>query len=201
MPTVRSFTVLPTLPDILKDLDIIARNMFWSWNPEFIELFKRIDSNLWTASGHNPVKMLGSVSQAKLDELASNQGFLGQLKQAGAKLKAYFERPTWYETVCSEFDNPTIAYFSAEFGIHECLPIYAGGLGILAGDHLKSASDLGVPLVGVGLLYQKGYFRQYLNIDGWQQEIYVENDFYNMPIELVRKESGRPLTISVEYPG
>jgi len=201
MPTVRSFTVLPTLPDILKDLDIIARNMFWSWNPEFLELFKRIDCELWSASGHNPVKMLGSVSQAKLDELASNQGFLGQLQRANEKLKSYFEKPTWYENVCSECDNPTIAYFSAEFGIHECLPIYAGGLGILAGDHLKSASDLGVPLVGVGLLYQKGYFRQYLNIDGWQQEIYVENDFYNMPIELVRKESSRPLTISVEYPG
>ncbi|MGB2809792.1 MAG: DUF3417 domain-containing protein, partial [Sedimentisphaerales bacterium] len=179
MPTVRSFTVLPTLPDILKDLDVVARNMFWSWNPEFIELFKRIDSNLWSASGHNPVKMLGSVSQAKLDELAGNQGFLGQLQRADEKLKSYFEKPTWYENVCPKCDNPTIAYFSAEFGIHECLPIYAGGLGILAGDHLKSASDLGVPLVGVGLLYQKGYFRQYLNIDGWQQEIYVENDFYN----------------------
>ena len=201
MPTVRSFTVLPTLPDILKDLDIIARNMFWSWNPEFVEIFKRIDSNLWSACGHNPVKMLGSVSQARLDELAGNQGFLGQLQRANEKLKSYFEKPTWYENVCSKCDNPTIAYFSAEFGVHECLPIYAGGLGILAGDHLKSASDLGVPLVGVGLLYQKGYFRQYLNIDGWQQEIYVENDFYNMPIELIRKESGRPLTISVEYPG
>ena len=201
MPTVRSFTVLPTLPDILKDLEIIARNMFWSWNPEFIELFKRVDSNLWTASGHNPVKMLGSVSQAKLNELASNQGFLGQLQRANEKLKSYFEQPTWFENVCTESEKPTIAYFSAEFSVHECLPIYAGGLGILAGDHLMSASDLGVPLVGVGLLYQKGYFRQYLNIDGWQQEIYIENDFYNMPIELARKESGRPLTISVEYPG
>jgi starch phosphorylase len=201
MPTVRSFTVLPTLPDILKDLESIARNMFWTWNPEFVELFKRIDSNLWTASGHNPVKMLGGVSQAKFDELASNYGFLGQLQRANEKLKSYFEKPTWYEKLYAKADKPTIAYFSAEFGVHECVPIYAGGLGILAGDHLKSASDLGVPLVGVGLLYQKGYFRQYLNIDGYQQEIYVENDFYNMPVELVRKESGRPLTISVEYPG
>ncbi|HCO96621.1 MAG TPA: alpha-glucan phosphorylase, partial [Phycisphaerales bacterium] len=182
MPTVRSFTVLPALPDLLKDLDVIARNMFWSWNPEFVELFKRIDSTLWSACGHNPVKMLGSVSQAKLDELAENQGYLGQLQRAGEKLKSYLEKPTWYEKVCSECTEPLIAYFSAEFGVHECLPIYAGGLGILAGDHLKSASDLGIPLVGFGLLYQKGYFRQYLNIDGWQQEIYVENDFYNMPI-------------------
>jgi hypothetical protein len=90
----------------------------------------------------------------------------------------------------------TLAYFSAEFGIHECLPIYAGGLGILAGDHIKSASDLGIPLVGVGLMYQKGYFRQYLNVDGWQQEVYVENDFYNMPLELVRGDNGQPLIIS-----
>jgi len=201
MPTVRSFTVLPALPDQLKDLDFIARNMYWSWNSDLLELFRRIDSNLWSACGHNPVKLLGSVSQEKLEDLAKNQGFLGQLQSAGEQLRSYLERQSWYDKVCSETNEPGIAYFSAEFGVHECLPIYAGGLGILAGDHLKSASDLGVPLVGVGLLYQKGYFRQYLNVDGWQQEIYVENDVHNMPIELVRNEDGRPLTISVEYPG
>ncbi len=201
MPSVRSFTVLPALPDLLKDLELIAKNVFWSWNPELVELFKRIDSNLWLACSHNPVKMLGNISQAKLESLAENQGFLGELRRAAEKVKAYLDGPTWFEKVCAKCSKPIIAYFSAEFGIHECLPIYAGGLGILAGDHLKSASDLGVPLVGVGLLYQKGYFRQYLNIDGWQQEVYAENDFYNMPIELVRKDSGRPLTVSVEYPG
>jgi len=201
MPSVRSFTVLPALPESLKDLEVIARNMFWSWNPEFVELFKRVDSNLWSACGHNPVKMLGNISQAKLDDLAENKGFLTQLQNTAEKLKSYLDRPTWYEKVCSKSTGPIIAYFSAEFGIHECLPIYAGGLGILAGDHLKSASDLGVPLVGVGLLYQKGYFRQDLNIDGWQNEKYIVNDFYSMPIELVRKESNQPLTISVEYPG
>lgn len=201
MPSVRRFTVLPALPESLKDLEVIARNMFWSWNPEFVELFKRVDSNLWLACRHNPVKMLGNISQAKLDDLAESQGFLAQLQDAADKLKSYLDRPTWYEKVCSKSTEPIIAYFSAEFGLHECLPIYAGGLGILAGDHLKSASDLGVPLVGVGLLYQKGYFRQYLDVDGWQNEKYIENDFYSMPIELVRKESGRPLTISVEYPG
>jgi starch phosphorylase len=200
MPTVHSFTVLPALPDSLKGLEAIAKNMFWSWNPEFVELFKRIDSNLWAACGHNPINLLGSISQAKLDALAENQGFLCELQRVVEKLKYYLEKPAWFEKVCAKCSDPIIAYFSAEFGIHECLPIYAGGLGILAGDHLKSASDLGVPLVGVGLLYQKGYFRQYLNIDGWQQEVYIENDVYNMPIELVRKESGRPLTISVEYP-
>jgi starch phosphorylase len=201
MATVRSFTVVPALQDPLSDLETIARNMYWSWDPEFVELFRRIDSNLWAASGHNPVKLLGSISQEKLDALAENKAFINQLQRVADKLKMYLNEPTWYDRVCSQTDKPVIAYFSAEFGVHESLPIYAGGLGILAGDHLKSASDLGVPLVGVGLLYQKGYFRQYLNIDGWQQEVYVENDFYNMPIELVRKDSGRPLSVCVEYPG
>jgi len=200
MPSVRSFMVLPALPEALKDLELIARNMCWTWNPEFVDLFKRIDSNLWSACGHNPVKLLGSVSQEQLEALAGNKGFLCELRRAAEKLKSYLESPTWYEKVSSKCTKPVIAYFSAEFGIHECLPVYAGGLGILAGDHLKSASDLGIPLVGIGLLYQKGYFRQYLNIDGWQQEIYAENDFYNMPLELVRDDDGRPLTISIEYP-
>jgi starch phosphorylase len=201
MATVRSFTVVPALKEPLADLEVIAGNMFWTWNSEFIELFKRIDSNLWAASGHNPIKLLGSVSQEKMDALAENEGFLNHLKQASEKLQSYMSGSSWYQKICHENTDATIAYFCAEFGVHECLPIYAGGLGILAGDHLKSASDLGVPIVGVGLLYQKGYFRQYLNIDGWQQEIYVENDFYNMPMELVRTENGRPLTIGVDYPG
>jgi len=193
--------VSAALPEPLSALELIAQNVFWSWNPECVDLFKRIDGNLWSACNHNPVKMLGSISQAKLESLAENGGFVGELGRVAGKLRSYLEAPTWFEKVCMKTSDPIIAYFSAEFGIHECLPIYAGGLGILAGDHLKSASDLGVPLVGVGLLYQKGYFRQYLNVDGWQQEVYVENDFYNMPVQLVRKESGRPLTISVDYPG
>jgi starch phosphorylase len=200
MPSVRSFTILPALPETLRDLDFIARNMFWTWNLEFVDLFKRIDSNLWKACGYNPIKLLGTVAQETLEGLSENQGFICELQRAAEKLRAYLDSPTWFEKVSAKYDKPIISYFSAEFGIHECLPVYSGGLGILAGDHLKSASDLGIPLVGVGLMYQKGYFRQYLNIDGWQQEVYAENDFYNMPIELVRKQDGQPLTISVEYP-
>jgi len=200
MPNVRSFVVLPSLPDSLRALDLIARNMFWSWNPEFIELFRRIDSDLWKACGHNPVKLLGTVSQDRLEALAENRGFVSELGRAVEKLKSYLEGPSWFEPGQSQDTRPLVAYFSVEFGIHECLPLYAGGLGILAGDHLKSASDLGIDLVGVGLLYQ-AYFRQYLNVDGWQQEVYVESDSCNMPIVLVRKEDGQPLTISVEYPG
>lgn len=201
MPRVRSFTILPSIPEGLADLERLARNMFWCWHPDVEALFRRVDSRLWEVTGHNPVKLLGSVSQGRLQELGENEGFLCELKRASEKLKSYTEGPTWFEKVCPKASRPVVAYFSAEFGVHECLPLYAGGLGILAGDHLKSASDLGVPIVGVGLLYQKGYFRQYLNIDGWQQESYAESDFHNAPIELVRKKSGRPLTVSVEYPG
>ena len=200
MPNVHSFTVLPALPKQLKDLDFIARNIFWAWNLEFVAIFKRIDPKLWMTCQHNPVKLLGSVSQERLEALAKNQSFLSELRRAAEKLRAYLDAPTWFDKVAPEGAEPVIAYFSAEFGIHESIPIYSGGLGVLAGDHLKSASDLGVPLVGVGLLYQKGYFSQYLNVDGWQQEVYVENDFYNIPVELLKAEDGRPITISVDYP-
>jgi len=201
MVKVRNFAVLPALPEPIAGLDALAKNMFWAWNPQAVELFRRIDNRLWQACGHNPVRLLATVSQQRLQKLADDQGFICQLERAQDKLNSYLQAQTWFERVTGQKDAPVIAYFSAEVGIHECLPIYAGGLGVLGGDHLKSASDLGIPIVGVGLLYQKGYFRQYLNIDGWQQEMYTENDFYTMPMELVRKESGQPLTVSVEYPG
>ena len=200
MLKVRNFTVLPSLPKPLQGLEKIARNMLWAWNTDFIDLFRHIDSQLWEQYGHNPIKLLGSVSQARLDDLAENQGYLYRLGQAVEKMKVYLEAPSWFDKLYAKTTKPLIAYFSFEFGIHECLPVYSGGLGILAGDHLKSASDLGVPLAGVGLLYQNGYFRQYLNADGWQQEHYVANDFYNMPIELVRKKNDHPLKINVEFP-
>jgi starch phosphorylase len=201
MQTVRTFVIKPTLPKSLENLKVIADNLFWCWNSDFIDLFKRIDSNLWKECMHNPTKLLGTVSQARLEDLAENEGFLYQLEQAVEQLNDCLEAPTWYDKVYTNTTKPVIAYFSAEFGLHECLPIYSGGLGILAGDHLKSASDLGVPLIGVGLLYQKGYFRQYLNTDGWQQEHYIDNDFHNMPVEIVRKKGRRPLTVSVQFPG
>ncbi len=201
MPNVRSFRVLPALPDELTELETLARNMFWCWNLDFVKLFKRIDSKLWKSCCYNPVRMLGSVSQKRLAELAKNHGFLCELKRASEKLQAYINAPTWFGKSGDTLSQMVVAYFSAEFGIHECLPIYSGGLGILAGDHLKSASDMGIPMVGVGLLYQKGYFRQYLNIDGWQQEAYITNDFYNMPVELERDDEGKPITIDVDYAG
>ena len=201
MRTVRTFTVKPSLPTALEDLRVVANNLFWSWNAEVTDLFRRVDYDLWKECHHNPVKVLGSASQARLEDLAHNEGFLYQLKQARQKLDEALSAPSWYEKVYSKTGQTLIAYFSAEFGIHESVPIYSGGLGILAGDHLKSASDLGVPLVGVGLMYQKGYGRQYLNTDGWQQEHYIDNDFHNMPIELVRKRGNRPLMVGIQFPG
>ncbi len=201
MLKIRNYTVLPALPEVLSDLEVIAGNLFWSWNHELGDLFSRIDNKLWDSCGHNPVKLLGNISQDRLNALAENEGFVAELRKAADKLKSYLAGPNWFTSACSEPEKFTLAYLSAEFGIHECLPIYAGGLGILAGDHLKSVSDLGIPTAGVGLMYQKGYFRQYLNVDGWQQEVYIENDFYNMPLEMVRDATGQPLTISVEYPG
>jgi glycogen phosphorylase len=188
MQTVRTFTVRPSLPEELKDLQVIANNLYWSWHYEISEIFRRIDYDLWKQCAHNPVKMLGMVSQARLEDLAHNEGFIYQLRQARETLDQTLNSPSWFNKIYArEGQTSLIAYFSAEFGIHESLPIYSGGLGMLAGDHLKSASDLGIPLVGVGLLYQKGYFRQYLNTDGWQQEHYFENDFHNMPLEPVLK--------------
>jgi starch phosphorylase len=198
MHKVRSFTVLPTLPEQLAGLKAIAGNMYWSWHSEFADLFRRIDSQLWEACGHNPVKLLGNVSQARLEDMAQNEGYLCQLKRAMEKMETSLNGASWFDKVYSRTKAGVIAYFSAEFGIHESLAIYSGGLGILAGDHLKSASDLGIPLVGVGLLYQNGYFRQYLNTDGWQQEHYSENDFYNMPVELMRDAEDKPILVPME---
>ncbi len=198
---VRTFTVKPSLPEPLKELYEVAGNLYWSWHYEITELFRRVDYELWKQCAHNPIRMLGMASQARLEDLSHNEGFLYQLQKAQEKLTETLNAPSWFDKIYARGDmRPTIAYFSAEFGVHESLPIYSGGLGILAGDHLKSASELGVPLVGIGLLYQKGYFRQYLNTDGWQQEHYIDNDFHNMPLELVRKESGSPMTIDIQFP-
>jgi starch phosphorylase len=201
MQTIRTFTVKPSLPPALEDLQVIAHNLYWSWHYDIAEIFRRIDYDLWKQCSHNPVKMLGLVSQARLEDLARNEGFLFQLKEARRILDQTIHSPSWFNKIYArEGHTPVIAYFSAEFGIHESVPIYSGGLGMLAGDHLKSASDLGIPLVAIGLMYQKGYFRQYLNTDGWQQEHYLENDFHNMPLERIQKKSGSPLAINIQFP-
>jgi hypothetical protein len=167
----------------------IAYNLRWSWDDDLRVVFSRLDRELWDRTYQNPVLMLGSISQERLEALARDDSFLPYYDRALERLRAYLREPTWWDRRWPE--RPLVAYFSAEYGIAECLPIYSGGLGVLSGHHLKSASDLGVPLVGVGLLYQQGYFRQYLNSDGWQQESYPVNDFYNVPVQLATGRTAR----------
>jgi starch phosphorylase len=194
------FTVIPRIPDRLQPLFRIATNLWWCWDPEAIDLFRHLDRMLWERCYGNPIRMLGLVSQARLTEVAADEGYLAMLDRVGTKLSSYLERPTWFAQTYPN-SRLLVAYFCAEFGIVEGLRLYSGGLGILAGDHLKSASDLGVPLVAVGLLYRRGYFRQYLNADGWQQEQYPEADFHALPLTLERRPDGSPVTIQVEFPG
>lgn len=202
MKPICTFTVSPSLPRHIEALRDLAYNLKWSWNHDTIELFRRLDADLWETTGHNPLLMLSLLDQQRIDEVAKDDGFLVHFERVRKDLKSYLgNKKTWYHKNYGAPGEPVIAYFSAEFGITECIPIYSGGLGMLAGDHLKSASALGLPLVGVGLLYQKGYFHQYLNPDGWQQESTPENDFYNMPIRLVHNEREEPLKIAVEFPG
>jgi glycogen phosphorylase len=203
MKPVRTFNVVPALPQPIAALRETAYNLQWSWSHDCIALFRRLDADLWETSGHNPVLMLGRIDQEKLEAAARDDAFLAHLQRVLANLDSYLRDDTsWFKRLSRDgSDKPVVAYFSAEFGLTECLSIFAGGLGMLAGDHLKSASDLGVPLTGVGLLYQQGYFRQYLNQGGWQQESYENNDFHTLPINVVEGDDGQPLTIQVEFPG
>lgn len=188
------------LPLPLKRLADLAYNYWWSWTSERVSLFQNIDPPLWERYGHNPVALLESVSFERLSQIAVDPFYLKQVTALVAEYDAYMEQQdTWVSRVAPQItrDRP-IAYFCAEFGIHESLPVYSGGLGILAGDHLKSASDLGVPLVGIGLLYRQGYFRQRLNRSGWQEDYYVDNAFGQMPLELIKNAQGETVTIELE---
>jgi starch phosphorylase len=202
MKPIRTFAVVPSLPPQLDRLRAVAHNLRWSWNAEARSLFRRLDDDLWERSGHNPVRMLGVIDQARLELAANDEGFLLQLERVADDLDAYIAQPnTWFDRTHGPVERPMVAYFSPEFGVANCLNIFAGGLGLLAGDHLKSSSDLGVPLIAIGLLYQQGYFRQMLNDASWQQEFSEENDFHNLPITLVKTADGKPLTVSVPHPG
>jgi starch phosphorylase len=173
-------------------------NLRWSWHPDSIELFRSVDPDTWDAVGQDPVRLLGEVSPERLAALAADEEFLGRLGAAHEDLRDYLTRPQWYQGLQ---DAPQgIAYFSPEFGITEVLPQYSGGLGILAGDHLKAASDLGVPIIGVGLLYRAGYFKQSLNAEGWQQERYPPLDPHGLPLTLVTDAAGAPLTVRIALP-
>ncbi len=196
-----TFRIKATLTGELSALEDLAYNLRWSWHPETIDLFRRLDPDLWNETRHNPVKMLGLISQEKLSQAASDDAFVALLNRVYKNLVEYMSASTWFGNKYGVFESPQIAYFSMEYGLTECMRIYSGGLGVLAGEHLKSASDLGLPLVGVGLLYQQGYFQQYLNADGWQQENYPFNDFYNLPLWLEIDQDCNPILVEIQFPG
>lgn len=196
-----SFKVVPSLPKEIESLRYIVKNLLWAWDKDTVALFRRLDKDLWESTYHNPVQMLGEITQNRLDEVANDNGFIAHLNRVNDNLKSYLKKSAWFQDKHSDEKDVTIAYFSAEFGLTECLQIYSGGLGVLAGDHLKSASDLGIPLVAVGLNYKEGYFQQYLNTDGWQQERYQNIDYHNQPMELETDKEGNAIKISVTFPG
>jgi starch phosphorylase len=191
------FKVIPDLPEKLKPLLIIANNLWLTWNPEAIKLFITLDSDLWEKNQHNPIRMLGEVSQEKLDELAGDEAFLSEVQRVQDQLEGYLHLLQGL----NHTQQVSVAYFSAEYGLSDTLPIYSGGLGILSGDHVKAASDLNLNFRGVGLLYQLGYFQQYLNMDGWQQDFYQVNDFHNMQVQEVKNPDGLALEIELDFPG
>jgi glycogen phosphorylase len=197
---IRRFTVRPVLPDSLRPLEELVINLRWCWHPETQDLFEAVDFDAWAASQHDPVRFLGAVPAKRLQALADDKRFTRQLQLARADLDDYMTGDRWYQTLGDEAPR-SIAYFSPEFGIASVLPQYSGGLGILAGDHLKSASDLGVPILGVGLLYRHGYFRQTLSREGWQQEVYPIVDPDELPLTLLREVDGSPAKITVDIPG
>ena len=196
-----SFQVHPHLPPLLDNLNRLAGNLWFTWNPEAVELFQRVDPVLWSDVAHNPRALLNRISQERLDALARDNGFVAQLERVADLMDSYLGAEGCPFLAGRAPDDLKIAYFSAEYGLSDCLPVYSGGLGMLSGDHLKSASNLNLPLVAVGLAYRQGFFSQYLNPDGWQQEAYHANDFWNMPMELVRDDRGQELTISVDIEG
>lgn len=198
---IREFHVRPSLPAAIRPLGEIAMNLWFSWNWEAVQLFIRLNPELWERCNQNPVLMLGSLSQEELEAAARDDSFVANVRRVHDHLVEYLKAPGWFREMHREEKEFLAAYFSCEYGIDEGLPIYSGGLGVLSGDHLKSASDLGLPLVGVGLLYQKGYFRQILNLDGWQRELYPDNDWYNMPVSIERDERGTSRRIEVEIGG
>ncbi len=204
MKAIRRFSVRPVLPTRIAVLGDLAMNLRWSWHPPLRDLFESIDPARWAAVGEDPVAMLSAVEPVELERLAADPAFVERVDTAKAALDRYLDEDRWYQRWGREQAEgvpSAVAYFSAEFGITAALPQYSGGLGILAGDHLKAASDIGVPIVGVGLFYKTGYFRQSLNRDGWQQEDYPVLDPDGLPLSLLRDADGAPAGVTIELPG
>ncbi len=198
-------TIIPnqfTLPRRINRLGELAYNLWWTWNPDAQRLFTRIDSVLWEKTNHNAIQYLRLVEPPRLKNLINDRYFLDHYDRILRAFDDYMKsKNTWFTLTHPQHVNQPIAYFSTEFGLHETLPIYAGGLGVLSGDHLKGASDLGLPLVSIGFLYTQGYFSQHISEDGWQEARYLRLKFEELPVLPFVKEDGQPMTISVELPG
>jgi len=193
-----TFTVLPTVPTKLKPLLEMANNLWFSWNKDAFSLFEKIEPEIWEECGNNPIKLICNLPQKRMEEIAKDDEFVNELNTIYASFTNYMESKTWYEGQYGKKPEGHVAYFSCEFGLHESLPIYSGGLGVLSGDHLKSASDLGVPLVAVGLLYREGYFRQGLDPEGLQQEFYPKNEWFSLPIIPIKDQDGQALKLKMK---
>ncbi|GAA3815576.1 MULTISPECIES: alpha-glucan family phosphorylase [Amycolatopsis] len=201
MRAIRRFTVRASLPEPLAGLRALATNLRWTWHPPTRDLFASMDDDLFRRV-RDPLRMLTAVSPARLTELAGDEDFLARVHAMSDDLERYLTEDRWYQQRPQGERAPAaIAYFSMEFGVHEALPNYSGGLGVLAGDHLKAASDLGVPLIGVGPLYRSGYFRQSLSLDGWQVEHYPVIEPSALPLELLTGEDSEPVLVHVAMPG
>lgn len=186
------------LPKRIARLGELATNLWWSWHPEASHVFGRLDYDLWERLGHNPIRLLNEVGRARLDQLAKDKEYLEQYDELFEKFDAYFSKESWSQKTHKDLQKP-IAYFSMEYGLHETLPIYSGGLGVLSGDHLKEASDLGLPFIAVGFMYAQGYFSQRITEDGWQEAINNPLRFEHLPVSLVTKNN-QPVIISFDFP-
>lgn len=197
-----AFLTIPSqkfdLPKRLAHLGELATNLWWTWHPEAARLFGRLDYALWERLGHNPIRLLNEIGRARLNQAAKDKDYLALYDALFENFDTYFKKETWSQKTHPELKDP-IAYFSMEFGLHETLPIYSGGLGVLAGDHLKESSDLGLPLVAVGFMYGQGYFSQRISEDGWQEAVNKPLSLEHLPVALVMKDN-QPLTIEIKFP-
>ena len=199
---VKEIPVAVELPERIARLNELAYNIWWAWNADAIALFKGLNVNLWEKVSHNPVAMLKEIPAAVLKRAATDEEYTSSYDAVMARFDAYMGREdTWFRTHYPQHTDKSIAYVSFEFGLHESIPAYAGGLGILAGDHLKEASDMGLPLSGIGFIYNQGYFKQKITEDGWQETSNFYLDFHRMPIIPLRYSDGRDVKISVDLPG
>src|SRR6201996_50625 len=198
MQPVQTFNISPRLPEKLEPLRELAHNLWWTWEPDARRLFRHLDTQLWDRTNHNPIRMLQLSRQARLLELAADDDYIREMQAIIQKFKAYMARTDTYGKLSPA--APRIAYFSAEFGFHESVPNYSGGLGILSGDHCKSASDLDLNFHAVTLLYRHGYFKQEINKDGWQEAVSLNQNFHHLPVSEARN-SDQLVSITVDILG